>query len=90
MPPDRSHSGPQGEEQVFAGDRVADGHMQGLHDPIHREVTVVCIFMASIMRSLSPFAIFCPTVTATVATNPGMGAGIWQGSARSALGRLLV
>ena len=52
--------------------------------------TVFCIFIASIISSLSPLATLVPTETTNCAIRPGMGAAICVASARSALGRALV
>ncbi len=64
--------------------------MDFLHHAIARAETVVCIFMASIISSLSPLLTLWPTLTAMVAIRPGIGAGICRGSVRSALGRSLI
>jgi hypothetical protein len=46
---------------------------------------MVSIFIASIDTSGSPFATFCPGLTATVTTVPGIGAPTWFGLPSSAL-----
>jgi hypothetical protein len=48
----------------------------------------VSIFIASMVSSRSPCFTFCPAVTATVATTPGIGAPRWLGLPASAFGRL--
>jgi len=68
----------------LALDSVTDANMDGFDDASAGAMTVVCIFIASIISNLSPFATLCPTLTDTAAINPGIGAPIWSGSLRSA------
>jgi hypothetical protein len=49
--------------------------------------TVVCIFIASRVRSLMSFANLVPALTAKLETRPGIGAPTWSGSAGSAFWR---
>ncbi len=52
--------------------------------PVRSALMAVSIFMASSVSSRSPAFTVCPALTATEATEPGMGAATWVSSVGSA------